>query len=106
MEVNEECLGFKPPHPGEYLKEDVLPELGITVSELADHLGVSRNSASRLINGKSAVSTEMAIRLGKAFQNGARFWLALQMQHDLWQAERLRNIEVAPFDRGNHSQAA
>lgn len=91
-------LGFRPPHPGEYLREDVLPALGMTVAQFADHLGVSRQTASRLINEKSSVSMEMAVRLGKAFKNGARFWLALQMQHDLWDAERDDKIAVAPLD--------
>lgn len=94
-------LSFKPPHPGEYLREDILPALNMTVREFADHLGVSRNSASRLVNGRASVSTEMAIRLGRAFENGARFWLALQMQYDIWEKERETNIVVLSVkDRG------
>lgn len=100
-----EGLGFRPPHPGEYLREDVLPELGMTVAQFADHLGVSRQTASRLINEKSAVSMEMAVRLGRAFKNGARFWLALQMQHDLWDAERNAKITVVPLDMPTPSAA-
>lgn len=90
-------LGFRPPHPGEYLREDILPELGISVSRLADHLGVSRQAASRLVNERAGVSMDMAVRLGQAFKNGARFWLALQMQHDLWEAEHKRHIRVEPI---------
>jgi len=71
-------LPFPPPHPGEVLREDVLPALGMQVKELADHLGVSRQSLSYLLHEKRAVSVEMAQRLGQAFQNGARFWLALR----------------------------
>ena len=104
MGDNANRLGFKPPHPGEYIREDILPELGMSVTELADHLGVSRNAASRLINEKSAVSTEMAIRLGQAFRNGARFWMALQMQYDLWEAERRSHISILPLN-GNSSAA-
>ena len=89
-----------PPHPGEIIREDILPDLGITISQLAAHLKVSRNSASRLLNEKSSVSLEMAVRLGQAFQNGTRFWLALQMQHDLWNADRDGSIRVSPIAQG------
>lgn len=99
MADNGSRLGFKPPHPGEIIREDILPELGLTVSQLAAHLKVSRNSASRLINERSAVSLEMAVRLGQAFQNGTRFWLALQMQHDLWNADRDGTIKIAAIAR-------
>lgn len=96
---------FKPPHPGEYLREDILPALNMSVSDFAEHLGVSRNSASRLVNEKSSVSLDMAVRLGQAFENGARFWLALQMQHDLWETEHNKAIHVAPIERGRCNAA-
>lgn len=83
-----------PPHPGEYLREDILPALNMTIGDLAKHLGVTRTTLSQLINEKRDVSLEMAQRLGQAFGNGARFWLALQMQHDVWKAERSRKIHV------------
>ncbi len=105
MGENDGELGFKPPHPGEYLREDILPEIGMTITELAGHLGVSRNSASRLIHEKAAVSLDMAMRLGKAFKNGARFWMALQMQHDLWEREREAHINVAPIPWPEHDAA-
>jgi addiction module HigA family antidote len=90
-------LEFKPPHPGEFLREDILPALGMSVTELATHLGVSRQSVSEVINERRGLSTEMAIRLGRALRNGARFWLALQMQHDLWEEEAKFSAEVAPI---------
>lgn len=96
---------FRPPHPGEYLREDILPALNMTVTDLAKHLGVSRNSASRIVHEKASVSLDMAVRLGQAFQNGARFWLALQMQHDLWETERNNQINVAPIEHNNHCAA-
>lgn len=83
-----------PPHPGEYLREDILPALGMTITELARHLGVTRTTLSELVNEKREVSLEMAQRLGQAFGNGARFWLALQMRRDIWKAERESNIRV------------
>ena len=94
-----------PPHPGEYLKEDVLPALGMTITDLARHLGVTRTTLSELMNEKRDVSLEMAQRLGQAFGNGARFWLALQMQRDIWQAERDGNIHVNRL-KWNGSEAA
>lgn len=96
---------FRPPHPGEYLREDILPALNMSVTDLAKHLGVSRNSASRIVHEKASISLDMAVRLGQAFQNGARFWLALQMQHDLWETERRSEIHVAPIEHNNHCAA-
>jgi addiction module HigA family antidote len=84
-EVDE--MTMEPSHPGEILKETVLPALGMTVKDVAAHLGVSRAALSELVNEKRWVSLDMARRLGQAFGNGARFWLALQMQYDLWHAE-------------------
>jgi addiction module HigA family antidote len=97
-EENNDVLAFQPPHPGEVLREDILPALGMQVGELAKHLGVSRQSLSNLIHEKRSVSLEMAQRLGQAFRNGARFWLALQMQWDIWQAQQNTPVEVAPLD--------
>jgi antitoxin HigA-1 len=92
-----EELRIAPPHPGEYLREDILPALGMTIKDLAAHLGVSRVALSELVNEKRSVSIEMAQRLGKALGNGSRFWLALQMQHDIWHAERAAKISVKPL---------
>ena len=91
-------LGFPPPHPGSYLREDILPALEMTITELADHLKVARPTLSGLINEKKSMSLEMAQRLGKAFGNGARFWMALQLQYDLWHADNGRDVDVAPID--------
>lgn len=100
-----EMLGFEPPHPGEYLREDILPAIDMNITQLAEHLGVSRQSISRLVNERCSVSVEMAQRLGQAFENGARYWLTLQMQHDLWKAENhTNNITVLPLD--SNSRAA
>lgn len=92
----------KPPsHPGEILKHDILPELGITVGQLAERLGYQRAAVSDLLNGKADVSTQMAVRLGRAFKNGARFWMALQMQRDIWEEElkeRDRLAAIEPFE--------
>lgn len=91
-------LEFAPPHPGAYLREDVLPEIGMTVTDLAAHLGVTRVTMSTLIHERRDLSMEMAQRLGQALGNGPRFWLALQMQHDLWHAQRSSGIDVKPIE--------
>ena len=98
-EMAEELPRFEPPHPGDYLRKDVLPELGMTITELADHLGVTRATLSALVNGKSDLSLEMAQRLGKAFRNGTRFWVQLQVQRDIWFAEKKNKISVKPLKR-------
>lgn len=81
-----------PPHPGETLREDVLPALGLTVTDAADALGVTRPALSRVLNGRAAVSPEMALRLERwlGVDNGGRaeVWLRMQAAHDLWAAER------------------
>jgi addiction module HigA family antidote len=107
MISGETGLGFRPPHPGEVLKQDILPELGMTVGQLADHLGVTRATLSDLLNERKDVSHTMAIRLGKAFRNGTRFWLALQLQYDLWklEEEEVFLVEVAPLPLPNGEAA-
>lgn len=80
---------FNPPHPGSILKEDVLPELGLGVTEAAAQLGVSRVALSRVVNGKAAISADMAIRL-EAWTTGptAETWVKMQAEYDLWQARQ------------------
>jgi len=73
-----------PPHPGEVIKELCIEPLGITITDAAKALGVSRKSLSELLNGRSGVSPEMAIRLSIAFETSAESWLNQQMQYDLW----------------------
>ena len=81
---------FNPPHPGLTLRDDVLPALGLTVTQAAQQLGVSRVTLSRVLNGRAAVSPEMALRieawLGVARGGEARLWLAEQSAYDMWQA--------------------
>jgi len=91
---------FNPPHPGSILKEDVLPELGISVTEAAIQLGVSRVALSRLINGKAGMSADMAIRL-EAWMNGpsAESWVRMQADYDLWQARQKPRPNIKPIER-------
>lgn len=75
-----------PPHPGEVIKELCVEPLGLTVTDAAKGLGVSRTSLSELLNGRRGVSPEMAIRLSVAFGGSAESWVTQQAQYDLWKA--------------------
>jgi addiction module HigA family antidote len=79
-----------PPHPGEVLRELCLKPLGLSVSEAARALGVSRKTLSAILNGRAGISPEMAIRLSIAFDTSAESWLNQQTQYDLWAAEKRR----------------
>ncbi|QPT41474.1 HigA family addiction module antidote protein [Oligella ureolytica] len=75
-----------PPHPGELLREDVIAELGLTVTEAAERLSMSRVALSRVLNCKAGISPDLAIRLERAGVSTARAWLAMQTNYDLAQA--------------------
>jgi antitoxin HigA-1 len=77
-----------PPHPGLSVRHDCIEPLDLTITEAANILGVTRQALNNLVNGKSGISPEMAIRLDKAFGGGAETWLRLQMAYDLAQARR------------------
>ena len=83
---------FNPPHPGELLREDVLPSLELTVTAAAEQLGVTRAALSRVLNGKAALSPEMCLRIEEwlGLENGGRAetWLQMQANYDLWQARQ------------------
>jgi antitoxin HigA-1 len=83
-------LTHNPPHPGEILKELCLKPLGLTVTEAAKALGVSRKTLSAILNRRAGISSEMAIRLSIDFDTTAESWLNQQVQYDLWQAEQHR----------------
>jgi addiction module HigA family antidote len=108
---------FNPPHPGLTLRDDVLPALGLTVTQAAQQLGVSRVALSHVLNGRAAISPEMALRieawLGVKRGGEARLWLAEQSAYDVWQAqERFKTeqmrVQPAPAatDAGSRSRRA
>ena len=90
---------FNPPHPGLTLRDDVLPALGLQVTQAAEQLGVSRVAFSRVLNGRAAISPEMALRieawLGVDRGGEARLWLAQQSAYDVWQAQQ--RFKAAPM---------
>lgn len=77
----------KPTHPGAILREDVLPDLGMSVSEFARNLGVSRQTLHAVLAERSGISPEMALRLGALMGNGPQLWVDMQMKYDLYQTE-------------------
>lgn len=87
----------KPTHPGAILREDVLPELGMTQTEFARRLGVSRLTVSELLHERRRVSPEMAARLGRLLDTSAESWLAMQNAVDLWQVEEAEVADVEPI---------
>ena len=87
-----------PSHPGEILREDVLPALGLSVLDAAAKLGVTRQTVHRIIarDNQRPVTPDMAVRLGKLCGNGPRLWLNLQSAYDLWHAERRIDTRKIP----------
>jgi len=79
---------WRPSHPGVLLRDVILPALHLTVTQAAGNLGISRQTLHAILSGKSAVTPEMAVRLGKLCGDGAGVWLRMQQAHDLWQAEK------------------
>ncbi|MCK0744198.1 HigA family addiction module antitoxin [Chromohalobacter nigrandesensis] len=92
---NTDGMRRKPTHPGEMLREDFVPDYGLTVAGLAELLGVSRQSVNELLRERRSVSPEMALRLGRLFGNSPEFWLNAQRAIDLWTAARSVKDEVA-----------
>ena len=86
-----------PPHPGEVLQDTVLSDGGISVTEFARKLGVSRVALSRVINGRAAVSADMALRFAAALGGSAESWLLMQATYDLWQAAKKPRPRVLPL---------
>jgi antitoxin HigA-1 len=88
-------LRRSPIHPGEVVREDVLPALGLSVSEAARRLGVSRQQLHRILACTHPITTEMALRIGRLAGNGPGLWLRMQQAHDLWHAEQRLKEELA-----------
>lgn len=84
-----------PPHPGEVLRDGVFTDTGITVTEFADRLGITRVMLSRVLNSKAGISADMAVRLSAALGTSPESWLHMQANYDLWQAEKSMKREVA-----------
>jgi len=82
-----------PPHPGRILKQECLEPLGLSITEAALKLGISRTTLSEIINGKSGISSLMALKLAKAFNTTPEFWINMQSHYDLAQARKTANLD-------------
>jgi antitoxin HigA-1 len=89
---------FNPPHPGEVLRDGVFTDTGISVTEFAARLGVTRVALSRVLNSKAAISAEMAVRLSAALGGSAQSWLHMQANYDLWHAQRALKRQIAKIE--------
>jgi addiction module HigA family antidote len=94
----ERPLNRPPIHPGEILREDVLPALGLSVSEAARRLGISRQQLHRVLACTHPITTEMALRIGKFVGNGPGLWLRMQQAYDLWHAEQRMKGELCKIE--------
>jgi antitoxin HigA-1 len=86
-----------PPHPGEVLRDDIMAALGLTCAALARRLGVSHRRLANLLKGRVPVSVDMAARLGAVLGHGGRYWLGLQMQHDVWLVDQPLSFAPKPL---------
>ena len=87
---------YNPPHPGKIIRQFCIEPLGLTVTEAAKAIGVTRKTLSALLNGRSGISPEMALRLSKVFGRSPEEWLKLQLQYDLWTTQQsvdLKNLK-------------
>ncbi len=91
-------LNRPPTHPGEVLREDVLPALGLSVSEAARRLGISRQQLHRVLACTHPITTEMALRIGKFAGNGPGLWLRMQQAYDLWHAGQRMKAELSKIE--------
>ena len=97
---------YNPPHVGRILREYYFKHLDISITEAANVLGVTRQALSNLLREKSGISAEMAIRLSKAFNNSPEYWMNLQKNYDLWQANKsAKRIKIKPFILPNFKEA-
>jgi antitoxin HigA-1 len=85
----------KPTHPGELIREDLLPETGISQSQLAKYMGVSRRTVSEIIHERRKITTDIAVRLAKVFNSTPEMWLNMQQSIDLWEINKNHGQEYA-----------
>lgn len=92
-------MRMQPAHPGELIQECYIDELGLTAAQLSNALGVSSSTVSRILQGKISITPDMAVRLERVFKKRAEFWLQMQINYDLWQAENNDpHLELQPLE--------
>ena len=87
-----------PTHPGEMLREDFLPDFALTVTALAEALGVSRQTINEILRERRAISPTMALKLARLFGNSPEFWMKAQHNRDLWESEQRHQSELADIE--------
>lgn len=92
-------MNRKPSHPGALLREVVLPETGLTVTELAERCDLARNTVSRIVNERGDITEDIAIRLSRVLGSTSQFWLGMQTKHNLWKLAREKRVEYARIKR-------
>ena len=95
MSISNTGIRRRPTHPGEMLREDLLPDYGLTVTRLAEAIGVSRQSVNELLRERRAISPDMALRIARLFDNTAEFWLNAQRAIDLWGTAQAIKTDVS-----------
>ena len=95
MSISNTGIHRRPTHPGEMLREDFLPDYGLTVAGLAEAVGVSRQSVNELLRERRAISPDMALRLARLFGNTAEFWLNAQRAVDLWETAQAIKKDIS-----------
>jgi len=95
--------GLPPVHPGEILREEFINERGLTITEVAEGLGIARANLSAVVNERAGISPELAVKLSEAFATTAGFWLNLQKNYELWHAEK--NVDRKRIKHFNHKAA-
>ena len=95
-----------PVHPGEIIREDILPSLGLSISEAARRMSISRQQLHRILACTHPISTEMALRIGKFAGNGPGIWLRMQQVYDLWHAEKRMKHELSRIEQATPANEA
>lgn len=96
-----------PVHPGEILREEYITERGLTITEVANGLGITRQMLSAVVNEKAAITPELAVKLSEAFGNTAQFWVNLQKSYEIWHAEKkVDRTIIRHFGKDHNMQSA
>ena len=96
-----------PVHPGEILREEFITERGLTITEVAEGLGITRQTLSAVVNEKASITPELAVKLSEAFGNTAQFWINLQKNYEMWHAEKkVDRTNIRHFGQDRNMQSA
>ena len=96
-----------PVHPGEILREEYITERGLTITEVAEGLGITRQTLSAVVNEKASITPELAVKLSEAFGNTAQFWINLQKNYEMWHAEKkVDRTNIRHFGQDRNMQSA